>query len=59
MKLMHFTKRRKTDMEDCRGYVIIDGERYETINGMPCQEDPSDVHFLEDGEELTEDKLPF
>ena len=46
-------------MKDCRGYVIIDGERYETINGMPCQEDPSDVNFLEDGEELTEDKLPF
>lgn len=46
-------------MEDCRGYVIIDGERYETINGMPYQEDPSDVNFLEDGEELTEDKLPF
>lgn len=46
-------------MEDQKGYVIFEGERYETINGMPYQEDPSDVHLLEDGEELTEDKLPF
>lgn len=51
--------------ENIDGHVIrrimYNGEEYLMRDGLPYQEDPSDVPLVElkEGEELTEDKLPF
>lgn len=49
------------EMKGEKGYVVFDGEKYETLNGMPYQVDPFAEEMTEEEmeEALKPENLPF